>query len=82
MLPVPSSLGSWGQFVVSYESLGQGETSGVDLGPACPAAGLNLRSVLMLETQAYPPDLGHGNDRWWAPSLVEIQRRRNTCGSP
>lgn len=32
MPPAPSSLGSWGQFVISYESLGQGRTSGVDLG--------------------------------------------------
>ena len=79
--PVPS-LGSQGPFVGSDESLGQGGTSGVDLGPAFPAAGLNLGSVLTLETQAYPPDPGHGNDRWWAPSLVEIQRRGDTCGSP
>lgn len=60
--PAPSSLGSWDQFVVSDESLGQGRTSRVDLGPACPAAGLNLGSVLTLETRAYPPDPGHGNE--------------------
>lgn len=60
--PAPSSLGSWDQFVVSDESLGQGRTSRVDLGPACPAAGLNLGSVLTLETRAYPPDPGHGSE--------------------
>lgn len=32
--PVPSSLSSWDPFVGSDESLGQGGTSGVDLGPA------------------------------------------------
>lgn len=60
--PAPSSLGSGDPFLVSDESLGQGRTSGVDLGPACPAAGLNLGSVLMLETRAYPPDPGHGSE--------------------